>query len=61
MLDKKCQHRDVSYHTVDDFSTPELVKETHQHWQATLGNLVSGLPDCGLLLDETRLLIANIL
>ena len=61
MLHKKCQHREVSYKTVDDFFTPELVKEAHQHWQATLGNLVVGLPDCKQVLDETKLLISEIL
>ncbi len=61
MLDKKCQHRDVSYQTIDDFFTPELTKEAHHHWQATLGNLVIGLPECGLVLDETKSLISKIL
>jgi predicted nucleotidyltransferase component of viral defense system len=60
MLDKKCQHRDVSYETVDDFFTPELMKEAHQHWQATLGDLVSGLPDCDTILQETKSLITNL-
>lgn len=35
MLDKKCKHREVSYQDIDDFFTAELVKEAHQHWQAT--------------------------
>ncbi len=60
-LNKKCQHRDVSYQNIDDFFTPELVKEAHQHWQATLGNLVVGLPECAQVLDETKLLINKII
>lgn len=60
MLDKKCKHRDVSYQAIDDFFTPELIKEAHQHWQATLGNLVTGLPECQLILDETKLLISRV-
>ncbi len=61
MLDKKCQHRDVSYQNIDDFFTAELVKEANQHWQATLGILVRELPGCGSVLDETKLLISNLL
>ena len=60
MLDKKCQHRDVSYRTINDFFTPELTREAHQHWQATLGNLVTGLPECGQVLEETKILISRI-
>jgi len=61
MLDKKCKHRDVSYQNIDDFFTAELVKEANQHWQATLGVLVRELPECKPVLDETMLLIANLI
>ena len=61
MLDKKCKHRDVSYQNVDDFFTAELVKEAHQHWQATLGVLLRDLPDCGQVLNETKLLIGKLI
>ena len=61
VLEKKCKHRNVSYQTIDDFFTPELIQEAHQHWQATLGNLVVELPECEALLRETKVLIGNIL
>ncbi len=61
VLDKKCRHRDVSYKSIDDFFTPELIKEAYQHWQTTLGNLVTGLPGCELVLDEVKILISEIL
>jgi hypothetical protein len=61
MLDKKCVHRDVSYLNIDDFFTVELVKEANQHWQATLGVLVKGLPECEQVLNETKQLVAKIL
>lgn len=61
MLDKKCRHRGVSYQNINDFFTAELTKEAHQHWQATLGNLVIGLPECQLVLDEAKLLISKII
>lgn len=61
ILTEKCKHRDVSYLTIDDFFTAELTKEAHQHWQATLGNLVVGLPECGLVLEEVKALISRTL
>jgi uncharacterized protein len=61
ILDKKCQRRDVAYQHIDDFFTTELVKEAHQHWQATLGNLVTGLPECSLILDEVKILISEVI
>jgi predicted nucleotidyltransferase component of viral defense system len=61
MLDKKCKHRDVSYQNIDDFFTVELVKEANQHWQATLGVLVRKLPECKHVLDETKLLVENLI
>jgi predicted nucleotidyltransferase component of viral defense system len=61
MLDHKCKHRNVSYNNIDDFFTPELVKEANQHWQTTLGVLVRELPECKLVLDETKLLIKQLL
>lgn len=60
MLDKKCKLRDVSYQNIEDFFTTELVKEAQLHWQATLGVLVKDLPECGLVLDETRSLISKL-
>lgn len=60
VLGKKCKHRDVSFSNINDFFTVELVEEAHKHWQPTLGVLVRGLPECGQLLDETKLLISQI-
>jgi uncharacterized protein len=61
VLDKKCKHRNVAYQHIDDFFTPELLREAHQHWQATLGILMRDLPACDLVLQETKLLMAEIL
>jgi len=58
-LDQKCAHRNVAYKTIDDFFTKELVDETQKHWQATLGNMVIGLPECHTVLQEVKNLIAN--
>lgn len=61
ILDKKCLHRHISYETLEDFFTTELTEEAHQHWQATLGNLVIGLPECELVLNETKSLIERVM
>lgn len=61
VLDKKCLHRDVFYKDINDFFTVELCKEAAQHWRATLGGLVRELPNCQLILDETKNLIEEIL
>lgn len=60
-LNKKCKHRGVAYEHIDDFFTGELIKETKEHWQATLSILVQNLPDCTELLNETKLLISRII
>lgn len=60
-LDQKCAHRHVSYKTIDDFFTPELIKEANQHWQATLGGLVLTLPTCEHVLQDTKPLVEKIL
>jgi predicted nucleotidyltransferase component of viral defense system len=61
ILDKKCLHRHISYETLEDFFTTELTEEAHQHWQTTLGNLVIGLPECELVLNETKSLIERVM
>lgn len=60
-LNIKCKHRDVSYKIAADFFTDELVREANLHWQETLNNMVVGLPQCQLVLAETRYLINEML
>ncbi|MFI4957091.1 MAG: nucleotidyl transferase AbiEii/AbiGii toxin family protein [Gammaproteobacteria bacterium] len=57
MLDNKCVLRDVSYKSIDDFFTEELVREAENHWVATLGSFMAILPEWNVVLRETRLLI----
>lgn len=60
-LNKKCKHRNVSFDGTDDFFTPELLKEAHQHWKSTLGMLIQDLPECGQVIEQTRFLIVKLL
>lgn len=59
MLEKKCKHRMVSYQTIDDFFTPILIREAHQHWQNTLGDFVQKLPECHIVLEETKYFVSR--
>ncbi len=57
LLDKKATHVDVSYTSLDDFFTDELVSEAHKHWDLNLGQFVQDLPPCDQVLEELRELI----
>ena len=59
-LDQKCLHREVTYQTVDDFFTAELLAEARQHWQSTLRVLVLELPGVEQVLQETKSLIEKL-
>lgn len=61
ILDRKCNHRDISYQSIEDFFTPELINEANQHWKNTLGRLVLDLPKCESVLIETKQLISRII
>ncbi len=60
-LQKKCQHRNVTWNNIDNFFTSELTQEANKHWQATLGFFIKDLPECNLVLDETRSLIEEMI
>lgn len=61
LVTQKCKHRDVGYQSVGNFFTRELVKEANQHWEPTLGILVTRLPHCEQILNEVRQFISEIL
>jgi len=60
-LDAKCVVRDVAYTGLDDFFTPLLVGEAQRAWESNLGAFVRNLPSCGQVLDELRLLMAEVI
>ena len=39
-------YRDVSYQSLHDFFSDELVSEAHQHWDTDLGPFVINLLEC---------------
>ena len=61
LLIKKCDHRGVTFKSLDDFFSDELVSETRLHWGANLGPFVSELPDCQNVLDRLQQLLRDLL
>ncbi len=60
LLDRKCEHRDVSFDSLDDFFTKELVEEAHKHWDTNLAPFIADLPECDRVLSELRESFASI-
>lgn len=56
LLEKKAAHVGVSYHTVEDFFTKELIQEAQDNWESNLGAFVSDLPPCDKVLAELQAL-----
>ena len=61
LLDQKCKHRDVTFKSLEDFFTKELVDEAHRHWDSNLASFIAELPQCDLVLAELRESLANLL
>lgn len=54
LLPEKCKVREVSYHSIDDFFTPELLSEVDRHWESNLSTYVRGLPESSVILPELK-------
>jgi predicted nucleotidyltransferase component of viral defense system len=54
LLQKKCEHRNVSFISIDDFFSEELVSEAHRHWDTSLRPFVSDLPASDVVLRELK-------
>ncbi|MBI3974583.1 MAG: nucleotidyl transferase AbiEii/AbiGii toxin family protein [Chloroflexi bacterium] len=61
IVPRKMAHRGVSYQSLNDFFTPELLAETRRHWQSSLGTFVSPLPNVEGVLTEVRPLMKDVL
>lgn len=60
-LPAKCAHRQVTYATLEEFFTPELLSEIEKHWENQLGYYVKDLPPYRTLLSELKTQIQNYL
>ena len=61
LLRTKADHRQVTWHTVDDFFTAELAGEAMRTWNQTLGPFVADLPECEPVLRELKVRLTPLL
>lgn len=59
-LPDKCAIRELVYVGVEDFLTPEVIREGHKHWESNLKDFVQDLPDFDVVLSEVATSIKNI-
>ena len=60
LLDQKCKHREVSFQSLDDFFSEELVSEAHKHWEANLAPFLVELPECSVVLEDLKGLLSGL-
>lgn len=56
LLARKAVHAEVTYSSVTDFFTDELVREAQANWDSNLGAFVHDLPPCDTVLAELQTL-----
>ncbi len=61
LLERKNAHRGVSYQSINDFFSDELVSEAYRHWDNSLGPFVTELPECRKVLEQLRALLRELL
>ena len=61
LLERKSAHRGVSFRSLNDFFSDELVSEAHRHWDTNLGPFVTKLPECQEVLNRLRMLLRELL
>jgi hypothetical protein len=61
LLERKNAHRGVSYQSINDFFSDELVSEAYRHWDSSLGPFVTELPECRKVLEQLRTLLRELL
>lgn len=54
LLDQKCKLRNVSFQSLEDFFSEELVSEAHKHWKANLSPFLAELPECSTVIEDLR-------
>ena len=60
LLERKCEHRGVSFLGLDDFFSDALVAEAHLHWDANLRPFVAQLPECDEVLGRLKAGLRNL-
>lgn len=60
LLQRKCEHRQVWFRTLDDFFSEDLLAEVRTHWNSSLGVFVPDLPFCDHVLNDLRVLLTGL-
>jgi predicted nucleotidyltransferase component of viral defense system len=61
VLRKKCEVRNVSFTSADDFFAEGLLAEVNASWKQSLAALISGLPPLSTVLSELRPAVERVL
>lgn len=61
LLERKNAHRGVSYRSINDFFSDELVSEAYLHWDSSIGPFVTELPECRKVLEQLRAFLRELL
>jgi len=61
LLDRKASSRGVSWQSIDDFFTPELVAEATRTWDSSLSPFVANLPPFDTVVGELRIKLESTL
>ena len=60
-LRKKCDSKQVSFHSIDDFFDPRFLKEVQKDWVEHLGYLMKELPPLQEVLETLRAQIGKLI
>lgn len=61
LLQKKCDLKKVRFAGAESFFDPVMMETVRRTWKQWLGNLVSDLPDCSLVISELRTKLESLL
>jgi uncharacterized protein len=61
LLQKKCDLKDVHFVGVESFFDPNMMETVKRTWKQWLGNLVSVLPECSLVISELKTKLESLL
>lgn len=61
LLQKKCDPKNVCFVGAESFFDPVMMETVQRTWKQWLGNLVSDLPECSLVISELRTKLESLL
>lgn len=61
LLQKKCDLKNVHFVGVESFFDPVMMETVKRTWKQWLGNLVSDLPECSLVISELKTKLESLL